>query len=369
MGWFAARRPGWVTVMERVLVLTADELLLDDILRLVAAAGCEADVARDVGQIRARWRMAPRVLLGSDLLPAAATAGLPRRDGTMLLCRQPPEQQLWALAVDVGVAHVLTLPDAEGVVIEALVDAAETSGSPGQLIAVVPGCGGAGASVLAAALAVTAARIGRGALAVDADPLGGGLDLLFGAEAEPGLRWPELTEASGRLSATALHQALPAAYGVSILSHERGRSCDPRAEAMLAVIRTCRRAGDVVVADLSRHWSPASSAVVAAADLVLVVVPAEVRACAAATRVTDLLALSTRSAGVVVRTVRGATLPPDVVADNVGLPLAGVLRADTGLVAAVQRGEAPAGRGRGPAAALSRSLLRDLIRPPRRRAA
>lgn len=355
--------------MERVLVLTDDAAMLDDILRLVAAAGCEADVARDVGQIRARWRMAPLVLVGADMLAAAAKAGLPRREGTLLLCRQPPQQHAWALAVDVGVAHVLTLPEAEAVVIECLADAAEAADAPGFLIGVVAGRGGAGASVLAAALAVTAARLGHSSLAVDADPLGGGLDLLFGAEAESGLRWPELTDVTGRLSAAALHQALPSAYGVAILSHQRGRACDPGTEAMLAVARTGRRAGDVVVADLSRQLGPASSALTAAADLVLVVVPAEVRACSAAARVSDALSLATRSARVVVRTVRGATLAPDVVAANIGLPLAGVLRAETGLVAALERGEAPACRGRGPVAALSRALLRDLSRPVRRRAA
>lgn len=355
--------------MERVLVLTADEALLDDILRLVATAGCDADVARDVGQVRARWRMAPVVLMGGDLLAAAAKAGLPRRDGTLLLCRQPPEQHVWSLAVDVGVAHVLTLPDAESVVVEALTDAAETAAAPGLLIGVVAGRGGAGASVLTVALGVTAARLGHCALAVDADPLGGGLDVLFGAEAAAGLRWPELTEVSGRLSAVALHQALPSAYGVSILSHQRGRVCDPGAEAMLAVTRTGRRAGDVVVADLPRQWGAGSAAVAAIADLVLLVVPAEVRACAAAARVTDALALSTRSAGVVVRTVRGSTLAPDLVASDIGLPLAGVLRTETGLDAALERGEAPACRGRGPMAALARAVLRDLTRPGRRRAA
>jgi secretion/DNA translocation related CpaE-like protein len=355
--------------MERVLVMTADELLLDEILRLVAAAGCEADVARDVGQIRARWRMAPLVLLGDDLLPAVARAGLPRRDGTLLLCRRPPQQSAWSHAVDVGAAQVLTLPAAEGVVVEALTDAVETADAPGLLIGVVAGRGGAGASVLAAALSVTAVRLGRSALAVDADPLGGGLDLVFGAENRSGLRWPELTEVSGRLSAVALHQALPSAYGVSILSHQRGRACDPGAEAMLAVARTGRRAGDVVVADLPRQFGAGSSALAGAAELVLVVVPAEVRACAAAARVVEALSLATATAHVVVRSLRGATLAPDVVAGNIGLPLAGVLRTEAGLIGALERGEAPAGRGRGPVAALSRALLDGLHRPVRRRAA
>ncbi|MBA2389642.1 MAG: septum formation initiator, partial [Geodermatophilaceae bacterium] len=286
-----------------MLVVTADDLLLDDILRLVAAAGCEADVSRDVARIRARWRLAPLVLLGADLLAAAVAAGLPRRDGLMLLCRHRPQPDTWSFAVDVGAAHVLTLPDAEGVVVSLLGAAAESAGTPGLLIGVVAGSGGAGASVLAAALAVTAARLGRSALAVDADPLGGGLDLLFGAEGEPGLRWPELSEVSGRLSAGALHRALPTACGVSILAHQRGRPCDPGAEALLAVSRTGRRAGDVVVADLPRQLGAGSSALAAAADLVLVVVPCDVRACAAAARVTDALSPATEFAQVVVRTV------------------------------------------------------------------
>lgn len=350
-------------------MLTADEVLLDDILRLVAAAGCEADVARDVGQIRVRWRMAPVVLVGGDLIAAAARAGLPRRDGTLLLCRHPPPQGIWSLAVDVGIAHVLTLPEAEGVVVEALADAAEAADSPGLLIGVVGGRGGAGASVLAVALAVSAARLGHPSLVVDADPLGGGLDLLLGAEGEAGLRWPELTEVSGRLSAVALRQALPSAYGVSILSHQRGRACDPGPEAMLAVTRTGRRAGDVVVADLPRQLGAGASALAGAADAVFVVVPAEVRACAAAARVVDALALATESARVIVRTVRGGTLAPDAVAGNVGLALGGVLRTESGLITAMERGEAPACRGRGQLAALSRALLRDLRRPAHRRAA
>ena len=61
----------------------------------------------------------------------------------------------------------------------------------GAAVAVVGGCGGAGASVLAAALAVTAVRHGGRALLVDCDPLGGGLDLVLGAEHVAGLRWPD----------------------------------------------------------------------------------------------------------------------------------------------------------------------------------
>ena len=45
---------------------------------------------------------------------------------------------------------------------------------------------------------------------VDCDPLGGGLDLVLGAEDLGGLRWPGLDVGGGRVPATALHAALPA---------------------------------------------------------------------------------------------------------------------------------------------------------------
>ena len=44
---------------------------------------------------------------------------------------------------------------------------------------------------------------------VDADPVGGGIDLVVGAEHAPGVRWPELAGTSGRLSAASLSDALP----------------------------------------------------------------------------------------------------------------------------------------------------------------
>ena len=37
-------------------------------------------------------------------------------------------------------------------------------------------------------------------LLLDLDPWGGGIDLLVGGEATPGLRWPDLALQSGRLS-------------------------------------------------------------------------------------------------------------------------------------------------------------------------
>ena len=65
------------------------------------------------------------------------------------------------------------------------------------MLAVVGGRGGAGASVFAVATAVRAARSGERALLVDCDPLGGGVDLVLGAEDLDGLRWPEVGTGAG----------------------------------------------------------------------------------------------------------------------------------------------------------------------------
>jgi chitodextrinase len=56
----------------RSLVLTADEALLDELLRLAAAAGVEVDVAPDPVAARPRWQAAPLVVVGDDQAESAA---------------------------------------------------------------------------------------------------------------------------------------------------------------------------------------------------------------------------------------------------------------------------------------------------------
>ncbi|MET0520651.1 MAG: hypothetical protein ABW156_01565, partial [Jiangellaceae bacterium] len=56
----------------RSLVLTADEALLDELLRLAAAAGVEVDVAPDRVAARPRWQAAPLVVVGDDHAESAA---------------------------------------------------------------------------------------------------------------------------------------------------------------------------------------------------------------------------------------------------------------------------------------------------------
>jgi hypothetical protein len=137
------------------------------------------------------------------------------------------DAELWRTAFELGAERTVELPARGELLVDLLAEVVDGRAPRSDRgLAVLGGCGGAGASVLAAATATTAARRGDEALLVDADPLGGGLDLALGTESADGLRWSGLAVSGGRIAAGALQQALPrhelAAGRVSVLACDRG---------------------------------------------------------------------------------------------------------------------------------------------------
>ena len=224
------------------------------------------------------------------------------------------------------------------------------------VVGVVGGCGGAGASVLAAALARIAAE-SRRSLLVDVDPLGSGADALFGAEGEPGLRWPDLATVRGPVPGGAVIAQLPVIDGVPVITWDRDGSTALPVDAVRSVLDGVAREVDLVVVDLPRATDHVARAATARCDLVLVVVPLEVRAAWAAARVADAVRRSAPDVRVVTRGPAPGGLEPDAVAGALGLPLAGVMRPEPRLAVSLDRGEPPGLRRRGPLAGLCRSLL------------
>jgi secretion/DNA translocation related CpaE-like protein len=347
----------------RPLLVTSDPDLLDDILRLGAAAGVDIDVAHDPAGARLGWTKAALVLVGDDVSIALGRASVRRRVGVVLVGRDLDDGNIWKRAVGVGAEHVALLPDAEPWLIARMAEAVDECAALGLTVAVIGGRGGAGASTFAAALAVTAMRGGRRAMLVDADPYGGGADLLFGGEHAAGLRWCDIAGASGRIGGEELHAALPHIGSLAVLSYDRGDPLDLRADAMSSVLAAAARVCDLTVADLPRHFDEAAGVVLEAADLVLVVVPAEVRAVASAARIASEVAKVVDDVRVVVRGPAPGGLTAVDVAHALGLPLAGYLKAESNLGGRLERGEAPAGQGRGPLAAFCRELLASLTFP------
>jgi secretion/DNA translocation related CpaE-like protein len=343
----------------RPLLVADDPHLLDEVLRLAADARVELDVATDPVAARDRVGSAPLVLVGLNLAAACVRARLPRRPGTVLVVGAPVDEPPWELAESLGAEHIAVLPAAEPWLVDRLIDAGGAP-RPGAVVAVLGGRGGAGTSVLAAGLAVTAARSGLRGLLVDADPLGGGVDLVLGWEALDGLRWPALSHGSSGVSPPALVDALPNRGELAVLSWDRGDPLAVPPDAMEAALDAGRASRDIVVVDLPRRLDDAAVLALAAADRALLLVPAELRACAAAARVAAVAGVHTGALKVVVRGPAPGRLKPREIARALGLPLAGTLRPEPELARALERGEPPAGTGRGPLALLCQRILEDL---------
>jgi secretion/DNA translocation related CpaE-like protein len=333
-------------------------VLTDELLPLAAVGGVPLEVAIDPGAVRTRYMGAPLVLVGADLAEAVLRAKLPRRGGVVLVGLEPTER-LYEQAKVLGAEFVASLPTAQPWLLDRLAAVTALDTREARVVAAIGGRGGAGASTLAVALAVTAVRGGRRTLLIDADPRGGGLDLTLGLEHDEGLRWPDFAGASGRIDPDALTEALPGKGPLAILSWGRVDTGLEEAPvtAMTAALAAGRRGVDVIVIDLPRCLDEAAAIGAGAADQVYVVVPAEVRATfSAAVTVREVGGFSDRM-GAIVRGPSPGGLRADEVAGAVGLPLLGEVPTEPGLPGAVERGYAPGGSGRGPLAALCRNLL------------
>jgi secretion/DNA translocation related CpaE-like protein len=211
------------------------------------------------------------------------------------------------------------LPAQEHDLVRELAEAGESvrdNGAPGAVVAVIGGCGGAGASLFAVALAQAAAD----SMLVDLDPWGGGIDLLVGADTTPGVRWPDLALQGGRLNWSAVREALPRHRGISMLSGtRRGYELDPG--AVEAVVDSGRRGGVTVVCDVPRRLTDAAQIALETADLVVVVSPCDVRACAATATVVSVLAGINPNIGLVVRGPSPGGLRAEEVAAIADAPL------------------------------------------------
>ncbi|SCL24566.1 helicase/secretion neighborhood CpaE-like protein [Micromonospora nigra] len=348
------------------LIVTSDGDLLDDLLRLAAAGGVEVEVAVDPAAARTRWLPAPLVLLGGDQAEPCLRARLPQRARLVLVGRGRGLDPGWQVAELIGAEHVVTLPAAEPWLVDRFTDCRGDGTPTGttRVVAVLGGRGGAGASILAGGLAVTAARARLRTLLVDADPLGGGADLVLGWEQLEGLRWPALTDANGRVDAPALVRALPSRGDLVVLSWDRGDLFALPVEAMAATLDAARRGRDFVVVDLPRQFDDSAVTALQAADRTFVVVPAELRATAAAARVVAAAGPHCRDLAVVVRGPSPGRLRAAEVARALGLPLAGTLRPEPGICRGLERGEAPAADGKGPLAALCQRIVAELTGQP-----
>lgn len=285
------------------------------------------------------WQGAALVLLGEDVREVPMTD---RADRILVVLDGDEPASAWRRAATLGVEQLAMLPSAAEWLSQRIIAAVEPPVTPGVTVGIVAGCGGAGASVLASALARRAAKEVSTVL-VDADPLGGGLDLVLGAEQVPGPRWADLSASRGQLRPSALRHALPVHDGLAILSWGRDDTLDLAPEVFDDVLAAAGQAFDLVIVDLPRHAPPQWTR---RCHHVLLVAPARVRSAVAASQVAKRLSHSHPDVRLVVRETGAGGLDSDLLADSIGLGLAGSIRDDRGLSAAVDRGEGIPGGAR-----------------------
>jgi secretion/DNA translocation related CpaE-like protein len=337
----------------RPLVVSTDERLLDDLLRLLAAAGAEPELATGGPALRRAHRQAPLVLLGADVLAAGTVRALPRRPGVVVVATRELPAADWAGAVEIGAERVAVLPDDESWLLARSSAAIRSPVERGWLVVVGGACGGAGASTVATAVALAVAP---GVTLVDADAWGAGLDLVLGAERTDGLRWPELSGLRGRVAGDALLAALPDVGGLHLVAASRSSPQPVPAEALTAVVEACRAVGCPTVVDLPRGTDLDAASIVADADLAVLVVPARLRAATAARLQVDAPDSPWAGAQLVVRHVLGG-LSADEVADVVGCPVLAELAHDRSAVPRGERGEPPLVSARSPLGVVTRRIL------------
>lgn len=271
------------------LIITADERLREELLRLAAAAGAVPDVAAGVAadpRALRGWARAPAVVVGADQAAALVRWGAPRRAGVTVCWAGSrdagDEPAVLRAGLALGAERLATLPQDEATVVGALADLGEPDGG-GPVLAVVGGAGGAGASVFAAALATRAAARGPTLLA-DLDPLGPGAGRLLGLGGAGAVGWPDLTRGSGRLGAGALREALPRTRaGVGVLGWP-GPATAVDDETLRDALAAAVRGHRAVVLDLPRRELAGRSDLLGRAAAVVVVCVATLTGASATAR-------------------------------------------------------------------------------------
>jgi len=235
-----------------------------------------------------------------------------------------------------------------------------------RVIGVVGGSGGVGASVLTAAIAVRAAQAGLRPACLDGDRLGGGLDVTLGVEQEPGVRWPDLAAARGRIDGPELLRRLPLVDGVCVLSFDRARDAVLSAEIVSEVLVALGHASDLVVVDLPRPDHEMFAAMAPCLDAMVLLTGSGIGDLAGASAIAEHLVRACPDVWLCMRTSGKGGHFAETVAGALDLPLLALVREEPSLVADLLHGLPPGSSAKGALAAAADTVLARCVVGSRR---
>lgn len=322
--------------MTSPLIVTRDQNLRDELLRLAAATGVTPEVVDDAARVPRAWSQASLVLVGVDVVADVARLGLTRRAGLHIVGWGGVPDEVFRLAVTVGAENVAELPRSDAWVLEMLAESVDGPEGKSLTLGVVGGSGGSGATTFACALGLAAALRGPACL-IDADCDGPGVDRVLGFDRMDGVRWDALQQTTGRISARALRDALPRRHGLGVLTWAPGSPATLQPFALREAMAAAARGHDTVVVDLPRGAGGLSDELLARCDQVLLVVRGTVPGLASAARVSARIRGGCRLSIV----LRGSGIDAREAARAVGSPVLHTMTDQRGLEEAVDLGLGP----------------------------
>lgn len=162
---------------------------------------------------------------------------VPEKSSLIVVSATEPGPDIWRAALAKGAHSVRSLPEESVTLLDELTALAQQP-LAARVIVCMPGSGGAGASSLTARLVRAATRLGTTPLLIDADPYGGGIDVLVESAHARGARWDALTHA-GDGAAGAILDSLPVIDGTRVLTFPPAHS-GAAAPGIDAIARVCR---------------------------------------------------------------------------------------------------------------------------------
>ncbi|WP_394940040.1 septum site-determining protein Ssd [Psychromicrobium sp. YIM B11713] len=279
------------------------------------------------------------ILIGMEELSASdwRRAAAP----VLLIGSEHEEAELWSAAAEYGIDRVVPLPKAKLWLAEFL-NSVQQRGRGARVIAILGGCGGAGASTLAALLAAGLSNDGRSCLLLDGDPWGFGLERALSPYPAPGLSWQDLAQSSGSFNPRQLAAALPELAGCRVLGFGGTEWSIKESPARvlqrtsMPVLEAARSAFDLVLLDVGR-LDELRRSLCAQADLLLILLPATLQAVLATRRL--LHGVAAEHCFAVVRLPAPEGLDAQLIAESLGLPLLGSLARIRGLGGYAEQGE------------------------------